>query len=452
MERIQQSPPPVSSAAETVEVPEHRAVVRKAILAAAVGNFVEWFDYGIYGFLAATLATVFFPAENSATQIISVLGIFGLGFLIRPLGGIYFGAAADKIGRKRVLIITVLIMSAATCLIGVLPTYALIGVWAPGLLLVLRLIQGFGAGGEIGASMVIITEYSPPRRRGLTGSMVQLSSFVAFVLGAALVLILTVALPSGALASWGWRIPFLVALPVGLLGLYLRLRIEETPQFRALRDEEKTSSAPNRDVVKTATAALFVVAGLTATTAVGHWLLLTYMTSYLSATLGFSSLQAILITTIGVVCACISIPLAGLASDRFGRRRMLIVSTVLLAIFVYPCFLLFASGPLGLAILGIALFGALVGLFDGGLTATLAEMFLTRNRAAGISLPYNISAAIFGGGVPYVAAALVQATGNNQAGAALVIIAALISLVSTLLIAKALHGKFVAGQPFGSGS
>jgi MHS family proline/betaine transporter-like MFS transporter len=449
MDPIQQTVIPI---AETAGVSDNRSVIRNAILAAAVGNFVEWFDYGIYGFLAVTIATVFFPSENPATQIISVLGVFGLGFLIRPLGGLYFGAAADKLGRKRVLVFTVLIMSAATFLIGVLPTYAAIGVWAPGSLLVLRLIQGFGAGGEVGTSMVISSEYAPPKRRGFVGSMIQLSSFVAFVLGSVLVLILTVALPAGGLASWGWRIPFLIALPLGLLGLYLRLRIEETPQFQALREHENTSVAPNREVFKRATGAMFVAAGLTATTAVGHWLLLTYMTSYLSATLGFTSLQAILITTVGVASACVAIPLAGLASDRFGRKRMLIVSTVLLAVFVYPCFLLFASGPVALAILGIVLFGMLVGLFDGGLTATLAEMFLTRYRTAGISLPYNISAAVFGGGVPYAAAALVQLTGNNQAGAGLVIIAALISLVATLCITKALHGRFVSGEPFGADS
>ncbi len=202
------------------------SVVKKAILAAAIGNFVEWFDYGIYGFLAATIAVEFFPPTNLPAQVLSTIAVFAIGFIIRPIGGIIFGSRADKIGRRPVLILTVLLMSGATFLVGVLPPFSSIGFFAPLLLLILRLVQGLGAGGEIGSAMVIVAEYAPVRRRAFAGSMIHVASFTATVVGSLLVLLLNSTLPPESLISWGWRIPFLIALPLGLLGLYLRLRIE----------------------------------------------------------------------------------------------------------------------------------------------------------------------------------------------------------------------------------
>jgi MHS family proline/betaine transporter-like MFS transporter len=442
------APAPGTAVAEpgATEMP---SVVKRAILAAAIGNFVEWFDYGIYGFLAATIAVEFFPPTNLPAQVLSTIAVFAIGFIIRPIGGIIFGSRADKIGRRPVLIITVLLMSGATFLVGVLPPFSTIGFFAPLLLLILRLVQGLGAGGEIGSAMVIVAEYAPVRRRAFAGSMIHVASFTATVVGSLLVLLLNTTLSADALVSWGWRIPFLLALPLGLFGLYLRLRIEETPEFRELEKLDRVAPAPNREVLRTAPAAMFVVAGITATTAVGLWMLVTYMASYLSGTLGFTGANAILSVAAGAVAALVATPIGGLLSDRFGRRRLLMITTALLAIAAYPCFLLFAVGPLGFAILGLVIFGFIVGLFDGGFTASMSELFPTRFRTAGISLPYNIGAAIFGGGVPFVAALLVTSTGNKQAGAWLVIVAAVISFIAAASIVRATHGRFLDRKSLG---
>ncbi len=422
-------------------------VVKRAVVAAAIGNFVEWFDYGIYGFLTATIAANFFPAGDPGAQIISTIALFAIGFIIRPIGGIIFGSRADKIGRRPVLIITVLLMSGATTLVGCLPNFATIGYLAPILLLVLRLVQGLGAGGEIGSAMVIIAEYAPVRRRAFTGSMIHVASFTATVVGSLLVLLLNATLSADALSSWGWRIPFLIALPLGAFSIYLRLRIEETPQFRELEKKDRVAQAPNREVLRKAPAAMFVIAGITATTAVGLWMLVTYMASYLSGTLGFTGVNAILSVAAGTVAALIATPIGGLLSDRYGRRRMIMITTAILAILAYPIFLLFAAGPLALAVLGLVIFGLVVGLFDGGFTAVMSELFPTRFRTAGISLPYNIGAAIFGGGVPYASALLVQTTHNNQAGAWLVIVAAVLSFIAAAFILRATRNQFLDRKP-----
>ncbi|WP_349425996.1 MFS transporter [Microbacterium sp. LWS13-1.2] len=432
-----------------VNPPHHTDIrtARRVIVAAALGNFVEWFDYGVYGFLAATIAKVFFPGTDPTTQIIAAIGVFGVGFLIRPIGAIIFGSHADKHGRKPVMLFTVVLMSGATFLIGVLPTYQAIGLWAPALLIVIRLLQGIGAGGEVGSVTVVLSEAAPPRRRGFAGSMSPVSSFMAFLTASTLVLLLNVSLTPDQLEAWGWRIPFLLSLPLGFVGLLLRWRLEETVPFKQLVDENRVSPAPVREVFRKSPGAMLVMGGITATTAVGLWMLVTYMTSFLSNTVGLTGTQSILTTVLGVAAALLFTLLGGVLSDRFGRRRMLIITTSLLVVFVYPCFLLATTGNLPSAIAGLILFGALLGLFDGGFTAAAAELFPTRYRTAGVALPFNVGAAIFGGGVPYASAWLVQATGNQQAGAWLVILAAAISLLAAIAIPAATHGRFLAGRP-----
>jgi MHS family proline/betaine transporter-like MFS transporter len=432
------------------ENPPHHTdsrTARKVIFAAALGNFVEWFDYGVYGFLAATIAKVFFPGTDTTTQLIAAIGVFGVGFLVRPLGAVIFGPRADKYGRKPVMLFTVVLMSGATFLIGVLPSYQAIGLWAPALLVVIRLLQGIGGGGEVGSVTVVLAESAPPHRRGLAGSMSAVSSFMAFLAASMLVLLLNVSLTPDQLEAWGWRIPFLLALPLGFVGLLLRWRLEETVPFKQLVAEDRVSPAPVREVFRKSPGAMLVMGGITATASVGLWMLVTYMTSFLSNTVGLTGTQSLLTTALGVAAAMVFAPIGGVLSDRFGRRRLLIITTSLLIVFVYPCFLLATTGNLPSAIAGLILFGVLLGLFDGGFTPTAAELFPTRYRTAGVALPFNVGAAIFGGGVPYASAWLVQATGNHQAGAWLVILAAAISLVASIAIPVATHGRFLAGRP-----
>src|SRR3712207_80113 len=222
-------------------------MIRRAIVGASVGNTVQWFDFATYSFLATTLAVVFFPPCNPSAALLSTVAVFAAAFFVRPLGGIVFGPLGDKIGRQRVLATVIILMSVSTFVIGLLPSYATIGIVAPILLVVARCLQGFSAGGEFGGASTFLAEYSPDDRRGFLVSWLEFSTLIGFILGSSLVLLLTTALSEGAMTAWGWRVPFLLAGPLGLVGIYIRLRLEDTPEFRALESTGQVSSSPFRE-------------------------------------------------------------------------------------------------------------------------------------------------------------------------------------------------------------
>ena len=416
-------------------VPEvEETTIRRAIVGASIGNTVEWFDFATYSFLATTLAVVFFPSGNPTAALLSTFAVFAAAFFVRPLGGLVFGPLGDKIGRQRVLATVIILMSISTFVIGLLPSYQTIGILAPILLVVARCLQGFSAGGEFGGASTFLAEYSPDDRRGFLVSWLEFSTLIGFVLGSSLVLLLTSTLSEDAMTSWGWRIPFLLAGPLGVVGLYIRLRLEDTPEFRALETTGEVSNSPFRETLVENWKQILQVGGLVIIQNVGFYVVLSYMTTYFQDPLGFSSTTGALSTTLTLLVGMALIPPLGALSDRVGRKPLLMASCVGYALLTYPLFLVLNTGNLVAAILAHVLLGALLAVFISTSIAALTELFPTRVRYGGFSIGYNFSVAIFGGSSPYLAQYLVSTTDNPISPAFIVIIAAVATLLVVLTI------------------
>lgn len=302
---------------------------KKAITAAALGNAIEWFDFGVYGYVAYVLGKVFFPDTSPSVQMIAALATFSVPFIFRPLGGLFFGHLGDKYGRQKVLAITVIIMSISTFGIGLIPSYETIGLWAPILLLIVKIVQGFSIGGEYSGAAIFVAEYSPDRKRGFMGSWLDFGSIAGFVLGAATVALITHAVGEARFAEWGWRIPFFLALPLGIIGLYLRNRLEETPVYQQHSEQQAQKSKPQKfsfkEIFVKHKRSLLVCIGLVISTNVTYYMLLTYLPSYFSHNLGYSEAHGALIIIAVMVGMLFVQPVIGYLSDKFGRRPFMIL-------------------------------------------------------------------------------------------------------------------------------
>jgi MFS transporter, MHS family, proline/betaine transporter len=381
-----------------------------------------------------TLAAVFFPPDDPTAALLSTFAIFAAAFFVRPLGGLFFGPLGDRIGRQRVLATVIILMSLSTFVIGLLPSYATIGVWAPLLLVIARCLQGFSAGGEFGGASTFLAEYSPDERRGFLVSWLEFSTLIGFMLGSVLVLFLSTVLPEDVLISWGWRIPFLLAGPLGIVGLYIRLRLEDTPEFRALKETGEVSQSPFRETFVENWKQILQVGGLVIIQNIGFYVVLSYMTTYFQDPLGFSPTAASLSTTITLLVGMALIPPLGALSDRIGRKPLLLASCIGYAVLTYPLFLLLNMGNLFAAILAQVALGALLAVFISTSIAALTELFPTRVRYGGFSIGYNFSVAIFGGSSPYLAQYLVSTTGNPISPAFIVIGGAVATLLVILTV------------------
>lgn len=410
--------------------------LRRVIIGASIGNAVEWFDFAIYGFLATYIAANFFPAGNDTAALLNTFAIFAAAFFMRPLGGFVFGPLGDRIGRHRVLAMVILLMSAATLGIGLLPTYASIGLVAPLLLLVLRCLQGFSAGGEYGGGAVYLAEYAEDRSRGRTVTFMVWSGVVGFLLGSATVTMLSAWLSTAAMEHYGWRIPFLIAGPLGLVGLYIRLRLDDTPEFKELDAADNVADSPLREAIRHSWRQILTVIGIFVVFNVGYYVVFTYLPTYFIRDLEFSKTDAFISSTIACLVAIIVIlPLAAL-SDRIGRQPLLIAGSVGFAVFGYPLFLLLNSGSLGAAItahIGLALIEC---VYISAAVSAGVELFVTRVRYSGFAVGYNLCVAVFGGTTPYVVTWLTGSTGNPLSPAYYIITAALISLVAVLTLSE----------------
>lgn len=408
--------------------------LRQVISGASIGNAVEWYDFAIYGFLATFIAANFFPSGNDTAALLNTFAIFAAAFVMRPLGGLVFGPLGDRIGRQRVLAIVILLMAGSTLTMGLLPTYDAIGVAAPLLLLFLRCLQGFSAGGEYGGGACYLAEYAPDERRGLTVTFIAWSGVVGFLVGSMTVTLLQTLLGDAAMDSYGWRIPFLIAGPLGLVGLYIRMRLSDTPAFQALAASDDVAASPLREALHTAWRPILQVVGIMIIFNIGYYVVFTYLPTYFIKTLQFSKTSAFVSITIACLVAIgLILPLAAL-SDRIGRRPLLIAGTVAFAVLAYPLFLLLNSGSLGAAIAAHAALAAIESVYIAVAVSTGVELFATRVRYSGFSIGYNLCVSAFGGTTPYVVAWLTGSTGNNLAPAFYVIAAALISLIAVLTL------------------
>ena len=415
--------------------------IRAVITGASIGNAVEWFDFAIYGFLATFIAAHFFPSGNDTTALLNTFAIFAAAFFMRPLGGFFFGPLGDRVGRQRVLAVVILLMSGATLCIGLLPTYDAIGVAAPLLLLLLRCLQGFSAGGEYGGGAVYLAEYATDARRGLTITFMAWSGVLGFLLGSVTVTLLQALLPVSAMESFGWRIPFLIAGPLGLVGLYIRLRLDDTPQFAELSKTDQTAQSPLREAVSTSLRQILQVIGLFILFNIGYYVVFTFLPTYFIKTLKFSKTDAFVSITLACLVALILIlPLAAL-SDRIGRRPLLIGASVAFALLGYPLFLLLNTGSLTAAITAHCCLAAIESVYVATAVSAGVELFATRVRFSGFSIGYNICVALFGGTTPYVVTWLTTTTGNPVAPAYYLVTAAVISLATVLTLRES------AGRP-----
>ncbi|MGH8966060.1 MAG: MFS transporter, partial [Actinomycetes bacterium] len=346
--------------AEPVNVEETPPEVqRRAVAASAIGNATEWFDYGIYAYGVTYISAAIFPGSAQHATLLALM-TFAVSFLVRPLGGFVWGPLGDRIGRKQVLALTILLMAGSTLCVGLVPTYASIGVWAPVLMVLLRMVQGFSTGGEYGGAATFMAEYAPSRRRGFLGSFLEFGTLAGFTLGAALALIAEAAVGSDNMASWGWRLPFLVAAPLGIIGLYLRSKLEDTPVFRECAAEGKIDEKAGthlRDLMKY-WKPLLLLMGLVVTLNIVNYTLLAYMPTYLEGQLGLSSTSSLILIIIGQVAMMAVIPFSGRLSDRFGRKPMWWISLVGLFVLAVPMYLLIAQ-DFAFALLGFGVLGAL---------------------------------------------------------------------------------------------
>ena len=402
--------------------------IRRAVAGASIGNAVEWFDFAIYGFLATFIAGQFFPAGDETAALLNTFAIFAAAFFMRPLGGFVFGPLGDRIGRQRVLALVILLMSAATLGIGLLPTYGAIGVLAPLLLLVLRCLQGFSAGGEYGGGAVYLAEFATDERRGVTVTFMVWSGVLGFLLGSITVTLLQAVLSTAAMESYGWRIPFLIAGPLGLVGLYIRLRLSDTPQFAELSKSHQTAESPLREAVSTAWRSILQVIGLMIVFNIGYYVVFAFLPLYFINTLQFSATDAFLSITLACLVALVLILPLAMLSDRIGRRPLLIGGAVAFAVLGYPLFLLLNTGSLVAAIAAHCVLAAIESVYVSTAVSAAVELFATRVRFSGFSIGYNVCVAVFGGTTPYIVTWLTAATGDAIAPAYYLVIAALVSL------------------------
>ncbi|WP_459205597.1 glycine betaine/L-proline transporter ProP [Pseudomonas sp. MLB6B] len=432
--------------------------MRKAISAAALGNAMEWFDFGVYGFVAFVLGKVFFPGADPSIQMIAALATFSVPFLIRPLGGIVFGAIGDRIGRQKVLAATIIIMSLSTFAIGVIPSYAAIGIWAPILLLLAKMAQGFSVGGEYTGASIFVAEYAPDRRRGFLGSWLDFGSIAGFVLGAGLVVLIQSMITEAQFESWGWRIPFLLALPLGIIGLYLRHAAEETPAFQQhvdsleQGDRDGLASGPKVSFKEIATKhwrSLLTCIGVVIATNVTYYMLLTYMPSYLTHNLEYSESSGVMIIIAIMVGMLFVQPVIGFLSDKWGRRPFILVGSIGLFALSIPAFKLITSGDTGMIFGGLLMLAILLNFFIGVMASTLPAMFPTHIRYSALASAFNISVLI-AGITPTLAAWLVESTNDLFMPAYYLMVIAVIGFITAVTMKETANKPLRGAAPSAS--
>lgn len=438
------------------------AAVQRAVKAASLGNAMEWFDFGIYSYLAVTIGHVFFPSGSDTVQLLSSFATFAVAFLVRPVGGMVFGPMGDKVGRKKVLALTMIMMAVGTFAIGLIPSYAAIGFWSPVLLILFRLVQGFSTGGEYGGASTFIAEYAPDKRRGYFGSFLEFGTLAGYIGAAGLVTVLSAVLDDGAMQSWGWRIPFLVAGPIGLIGLYLRLRLDETPAFQKLdngtvRETVRASEAAGSvetttkgDLAKIFTnywPTLILCIALVGAYNITDYMLLSYMPTYLTDELHYNETHGLLILLGVMVFLMLVINQVGRLSDHFGRKPLLMTGMLGFLVLTAPAFLLVKQGSLPAITGGMLMLGLALVCLLGTMSAALPALFPTQVRYGSLSVGYNLSASLFGGTTPLVITGLISLTGNDMMPAYYSMAAALVGVIAVACMKETAQQPLTGSPP-----
>lgn len=392
--------------------PEQRKKAKKATGVAAFGTFIEYYDFSVYGYVAATLSVVFFPSDNPTIGLLNTLLVFGSAFLVRPLGALYFGRLGDRVGRRTSLIASIGLMSAAAALTGLLPGYAQIGVAAPILLVVFRMLQGFSTGGEIGGAASYIREWAEPSKRPFYISFIPGVAQLGKGGAAAMAALAASLLPADMMEAWGWRIPFLLAVPLGILCLYLRLSVEDSPEFTAAKTAETNTASPLKRLWADHRAPLLKVVGISTVQNVGTYIGTVFIAVYLSTSLDFSKGQASTIVLFAVLSASVLIPVVGYFGSRVGGKKLLLMAYTAYIVVTIPSFLLMGLGSFPVAIAGLLLGMVPYALCQVGTYSSMTEFFPVQVRHSGVAFGHSIGAVIGGGAGPYVSTWLIDATGN----------------------------------------
>lgn len=412
---------------------------KRALIAGSIGNFIEWYEFAVYGFLATVIAKNFFQlaGDTGLTSLILTYASFAIAFFFRPLGAVLFGRIGDRLGRKPTLIIVLVLMTLATAAIGMVPVYASIGIAAPLIITGLRILQGLFAGGEYGGAVSLMTEFAPRGKRGLYGAWQSFTVALGLLSGAGVVALLSTILTPEALHEWGWRIPFFLALPMGVVALWLRVSMEETPCFVQQQEKPPTQRANRAATLK----AIFMGIGRVMVWSAAGYTYLVIMPTYLQSALHTGFNQALLIAVISNVGFALTIIPAGIASDRYGRRTVMVTATILLLILALPLLKILQAESSTLAVKAVVVLiaGGLVGVLAGPGPAMLSEMFPTRVRYTGLGVAYSLSNALFSGCAGLIITGLIKQTGNLDIPAYYVMATAVVSIAALMTLNKDDH-------------
>ncbi|MCE3551401.1 MHS family MFS transporter [Pseudonocardia sp. RS11V-5] len=391
------------------------ASIRQVAFAGFVGSMVEWYDFYIYGTASAlVLGKIFFPEFSSTAGTLAAFATFGAGFFARPLGAVVIGHFGDRIGRKSMLALTLVLMGVSTALIGLLPPFSSIGIWASVLLVLLRLVQGFAVGGEWGGAAVMVVEYAPERRRGFYSALPSSGNATGLVLANGIFALVSL-LPRDQFLSWGWRLPFLASLVLVAVGLYVRIRLVETPEFRRMQKAATRDHIPFLEILRHHKRPALLAMGMAAGLFSLAYVAITFVVSYAGADGKLSSTQVLFGVTVAAACATVLWPLIGRWSDRIGRRPLFLAGAALAVVYAFPFFWLVDSGNVALTWIAIVVaYAGVVGLYAGPMAAYFAELFSTDVRYTGASIGYQGSALVAGGLTPFIATALAAATGGSS--------------------------------------
>ena len=422
---------------------------KKVLIASLTGSAIEWFDYFLYGTAAALVFNkIFFPMVDPVIGLILSYLSFSLTFFIRPIGGVLFAHIGDRIGRKKTLVLTLSLMGGATVMIGLLPTYEMIGLWAPALLILMRIIQGMGIGGEWGGALLLAYEYAPEKRKGFFGSIPQAGVTIGMLMATFIVSLMTLFSEADFL-SWGWRIPFLLSSVLVLLGLWIRKDIDETPDFQRVKASGQVAKAPLRDTLKHHWREVLIAAGLKVVETAPFYIFSTFVVSYATSTLTYQKSQALEAVTLGALVATIMIPLMGLLSDKVGRQRMYAISVFVLGLFIVPWFMLLNTGTTwGIVLAAVIAFGVLWAPVTAVLGTLCSEIFSANVRYTGITLGYQLGAALAGGTAPLIATGLLAKYDGDWVPVAWYLaVTVTISLIAIFCASRVKRATLIQAQP-----
>ncbi|MEB2629385.1 MFS transporter [Peribacillus frigoritolerans] len=406
--------------------------MRRILIASLVGSSIEWFDYFLYGTVSALVFNqLFFVNEDPTIGLLLSYASFALAFFIRPFGGVIFSHIGDRIGRKKTLVLTLSLMGVATFGMGLLPTYQAVGIWAPILLITLRLVQGLGIGGEWGGALLLAVEYAPAEKRGLFGAIPQMGVTIGMLLGTVALSIMTL-LPENAFMTWGWRIPFIFSALLVFFGLWIRKGIDETPSFKKVKESGEVPKLPIVETLKNYWREVLIAVGAKVVETAPFYIFSTFVVSYATANLGFSRTATLTAVMIATIITTILIPFMGMLSDKIGRKKLFIGGTIGMALFAFPYFWLLQQKSVLLLIVATVIgLGVIWAPITAVLGTMFSEIFDARIRYTGITLGYQIGAALAGGTAPLVATALLNRFNNSYVPVALYIIfASVLSLAA----------------------